>query len=234
VAGELAERIAIKGTKEGLLISVEAAGVWDEIIGELAARIDEQKAFFQGARVAVNLGERALKSAGLFDLRDALAEREVSLWAVLSENAVTVEAARLLGLETNLSDGRAPVKAPAEHEDLTPIDTGVTGGAGVLVKRTLRGGSSVHHPGHVVIIGDVNPGAEIVAGGDVVVWGRLRGTVHAGADGDESAMICALDLAPTQLRIAGYIAIAPNEKRRHPRPEVASVRGGRIVADPWE
>ncbi len=233
MAREVTDRIAIKGIKDSLLVSVEAVGAWDEVIDELAARIDEQAAFFQGARVAVNLGGRAVKSAGLVALRKTLAAREVNLWAVLSESGVTIEAARLLGLETNLSSGRAPAGSPVGYEELTPIDTEVTGSAGVLVKRTLRSGSKVRHPGHVVVIGDVNPGAEIVAGGDVVVWGRLRGTVHAGADGDESAVICALDLAPTQLRIAGHIAVAPNEKRRDPRPEVAFVRAGRIVADPW-
>ncbi|GAB4443404.1 MAG: septum site-determining protein MinC [Anaerolineae bacterium] len=233
MARDLADHIAIKGIKDGLLVSVEPDSPWAEVIGDLAARIDEQAAFFQGARIAVNLGERAVRSTGLFDLRNALAEREVSLWAVLSENAATVEAARLLGLETNLSAGRLQ-DAPPEFEELEPIDTEFTGGAGVLVKRTLRSGSAVRHAGHVVVIGDVNPGAEIVAGGDVVVWGRLRGMVHAGANGDERAVICALDLAPTQLRIASHIAIAPAEKSRNPKPEVAFVRDGRIMAELWE
>lgn len=235
MASDVVDRIAIKGTKDGLLVSVEPGSAWDEVIQELTARIDAQPAFFQGARMVVSVGDRALKSTGLSDLRNALAERDVSLWAVLGDNAATTEAARLLGLETTLNARRVAIGGDGyEYADaLAPIDTEVTGGAGVLVRRTLRSGSVVRHPGHVVVIGDVNPGAEIVAGGDVVVWGRLRGTVHAGADGDESAVICALDLAPTQLRIAGHIAIAPSEKRRHPRPEVASIRDGRIVADSW-
>jgi septum site-determining protein MinC len=66
------------------------------------------------------------------------------------------------------------------------------------------------------------------------VWGKLRGTVHAGARGDESAVVCALYLAPTQLRIAGYITISPEDKRRKPRPEKAMVRNGRIEAVGWE
>jgi len=57
--------------------------------------------------------------------------------------------------------------------------------------------------------------------------------VHAGALGDDEAVICGLDLAPTQLRIAGYIARSPEEKRRKPAPEMASVHEGRIVAVPW-
>jgi septum site-determining protein MinC len=57
--------------------------------------------------------------------------------------------------------------------------------------------------------------------------------VHAGALGDEEAVICALDLAPTQLRIAGHIARSPEDRRRKPVPEVAAVREGQIVAVPW-
>ena len=104
----------------------------------------------------------------------------------------------------------------------------------LLVHRTLRSGQALRHAGHVVLIGDVNPGAEIVAGGDVVVWGKLRGTVHAGAMGDESRVVCALELAPTQLRIGNLVARPPDERRsRRIRPEIAFVSQGRIVAEPW-
>jgi septum site-determining protein MinC len=83
-----------------------------------------------------------------------------------------------------------------------------------------------------VVIGDVNPGSEIIAGGNVVVWGRLRGVVHAGAKGDSAAVVCALDLSPTQLRIADQIAVSP-ERRGGPRPETARIREGRLVAEVW-
>jgi septum site-determining protein MinC len=68
-----------------------------------------------------------------------------------------------------------------------------------------------------------------------VVWGRLRGTVHAGAFGDRSALICALQLAPTQLRIADAYARAPDEGIDGPQvPEVAALRDEVIVVDPWD
>jgi septum site-determining protein MinC len=91
----------------------------------------------------------------------------------------------------------------------------------------------LRHTGHITLIGDVNPGAEIIAGGSVVVWGRLRGLVHAGALGDSSSIICALELRPTQLRIADLIARPPDQ---HPinRPEFARVVAGEIIVDGWE
>ena len=84
-----------------------------------------------------------------------------------------------------------------------------------------------------MIIGDVNPGAEIIAAGDVVVWGRVRGLIHAGALGNETAVICALALTPTQLRIADQIAIPPTTGPDKLQPEKASIRGGQIIAEPW-
>jgi len=86
----------------------------------------------------------------------------------------------------------------------------------------------------VVVIGDVNPGAEIIAGGDVVVWGKLRGLVHAGAYGDREAVVCALEMIPTQLRIADLITVSPAGPRDvEPIPEMASIKDGQIVAESW-
>ncbi|MBK7894707.1 MAG: septum site-determining protein MinC [Anaerolineaceae bacterium] len=108
----------------------------------------------------------------------------------------------------------------AEPETAVANDLPAQGG--LILKETLRSGRSIYHEGHVVVIGDVNPGAEIVASGDVIVWGRLRGLVHAGALGDETAVICALELTPTQLRIADQIAISPDEKRGRAIPRTSS------------
>lgn len=102
---------------------------------------------------------------------------------------------------------------------------------------TLRGGQTLHHDGNVVVVGDVNPGAELVATGDVLVFGRLAGVAHAGAQGDEDARVYALDLDATQLRIATFIAAdAENGSARGgaARAEAALVREGRIVIVPMD
>lgn len=80
----------------------------------------------------------------------------------------------------------------------------------LLLKKTLRSGQSVRYNGNVVILGNVNPGAEIVATGDIIVAGSLRGVAHAGASGDDSAVIAAFSLMPTQLRIAAHVARPPD------------------------
>jgi septum site-determining protein MinC len=94
---------------------------------------------------------------------------------------------------------------------------------------TLRGGQALHHDGNIVIVGDVNPGTELVATGDIVVFGRLLGVAHAGAQGDASAKVYALALDATQLRIASCIAVDEDARRASSEPEMAFVRDGRIA-----
>ena len=132
----------------------------------------------------------------------------------------------MLGLATRLS----PV-AP-EKDVGTPLESSMVSEGALLVQRTLRSGSKISFRGHVTVIGDVNPGAEIIAGGSIVVWGKLRGMVHAGADGDEAAVVCSIDLMPTQLRIAGRIAIPP-KREEDPQPETASIKDNQVIAEPW-
>ena len=103
----------------------------------------------------------------------------------------------------------------------------------MIVRRTLRSGTRLEHPGSIVILGDVHHGAEVIAGGDVIVWGKLQGMVHAGALGNDEAVVCALDLAPTQLRINRYITRSPDDRRRKAQPETGQVKGGRIEVVAW-
>ncbi len=102
-----------------------------------------------------------------------------------------------------------------------------------VVDRTLRSGQLINSAGTVVVLGDVNPGAEVVAGGDVIVVGKLRGLAHAGAEGNEQATIWALELAAKQLRIADKLAVAPDGAAPAEGPERARVKDGQIVIEPW-
>ncbi|MCI0521298.1 MAG: septum site-determining protein MinC [Chloroflexi bacterium] len=214
----------IKGIREGLLVTL-GEGEWEALQAALLKHVDEQSAFLKGARLALEVGARSLRAAELGGLRDALSERGLSLWAVLSESPKTEQNAQALGLATKLHKAVAPAPRPATKKEGEED--------AVLVRRTLRSGASVQFAGHVVVIGDVNPGAEVIAAGNIVVWGRLRGMAHAGAEGDESAIVCALDLAPTQLRIAGKAATAP-QRRGKPQPEMALLKDGQVTAQGWD
>jgi septum site-determining protein MinC len=225
-------RINIKGTSYGLVIKI-GPGDWDSLLTELVSRLGQTPSFFRGGRVALHVGPRQVTHGQLEHIGNLLDSHQMSLWAVISESDETQHSAMALGLETTLASSQTT------HLSNEGIGESILNEYNaILVRRTLRSGQSLGHSGHVVVIGDVNPGAEIIAGGDVVVWGRLRGIVHAGAGGDDSAVVCALALAPMQLRISRYIARSPGGEPDQGRvsaavPEVATVQDGQIVVEPW-
>lgn len=217
--------IQIKGLRDGLLVSLDDAP-WDDQRSALLLQVDTQPAFFHGARLALDVASQVLHVNELVELRDQLSERGISLWAVLSESPTTEHTAQLLGLATRISKPR-----PEENRPLAVEDIGVD--TALFQSRTLRSGTRIEFPGHVVVLGDVNPGAEIVAEGNVIVWGRLRGMVHAGSKGNRKAVICALDLSPTQLRIADEVSAILNPQES-PKPEVARINeDGTLQAELW-
>jgi septum site-determining protein MinC len=218
-------KFEIKGIRDGLLITL-GDGLWSEVSDSLLEQIQARAEFFQGAHLALDVGNYILHAVELSQLRDRLSEKGVNLWAVVSNSPTTEQTAQVLGLATRLSKPKPEPPRRNPSGEVHEADTGI------LVQRTLRSGMKLQYAGHITVIGDVNPGAEIVARGNVIVWGRMRGVVQAGAEGDESAVVCALDLSPTQLRIAGHIATTP-QRRGKPQPEIARLRDGQVVADPW-
>jgi septum site-determining protein MinC len=217
-------QIQIKGIREGLLVTI-GDGDWLEIQRLLLEQIKEKGKFFQGAKLAVDVGNRIVHAGDLSGLRDRLSDFEIALWAILSNSSVTEQTAQDLGMATKIS-------VPIPERKINSLETTIAGDDAIFVQKTVRSGFKIATHAHVVVLGDVNPGGEIIAGGSIVVWGHCRGIVHAGADGNEKAVICALDLAPTQLRIAGLIAVSPKGKGK-PQPEVASIVSGQVVAETW-
>lgn len=218
--------IQIKGIRDGLLLTL-GEGSWPEVEQALIAHLDQQADFLRGARIALDVGNQVLKAADLGHLRSEVSERGITLWAVLSDSPITIQTAQTLGLATRITKPQ-PELTPAR------LDTALHDGEpAVLLRRTLRSGFSVKSPGHIIVIGDVNPGAEVIAGGDILVWGRARGMLHAGAEGNTQSAIYALDLSPTQLRIAEKIFTTP-QRRGKPQPEMAHLSDGQIIARPWE
>jgi septum site-determining protein MinC len=217
--------IQIKGLRDGLLVSL-ADSPWEDQRAALLAQIDGQQSFFQGARVALEVGPQTLKVNELVELRDRLSERNVSLWAVISDSATTEKTAQLLGLATRISKPHPEETHRPEVQDLGDATA-------LFVNRTLRSGARVEFAGHVVVLGDVNPGAEVVAEGSIIIWGRLRGSVHAGAKGNESAVICALDFSPMRLQIA-QDALNTADRSDSSKPLSAFIQNERVVLELWQ
>ncbi|WP_448588010.1 septum site-determining protein MinC [Thermocrinis sp.] len=101
-----------------------------------------------------------------------------------------------------------------------------------VIERHLRSGQKIEHNGDVLVLGNVNRDAQIVATGNIVVMGALRGIAVAGALGDESAVVVALRMEPQQIRIGRKIAILSEEERVSPGyPEIARVEDGAIILE---
>lgn len=106
----------------------------------------------------------------------------------------------------------------------------------LYLRKTIRSGQSISSDGNIVVIGDVNPGAEIIAKGDITVWGILGGIAHAGSEGNNYAKIRALKLNPVQIRIGEVFARRPDtvnlpyiQKSCEYTPEEAFTYKGSIV-----
>ncbi len=102
-----------------------------------------------------------------------------------------------------------------------------------IINKTIRSGQKIEYEGDILILGDVNPDAYIIASGNIIVMGALRGIAHAGANGDENAQIIALKLIPQQLRIAGYYTRSPDEENNNEPdyPERAYVENNQIYIE---
>lgn len=106
----------------------------------------------------------------------------------------------------------------------------------LYLKQTLRSGQTMSYDGNIVLIGDAHPGSELIAKGDITVWGVLGGIAHAGARGNDYASIRALKMNAIQLRISGFYARRPDtinipfiQRTTTFTPEEARVNGKEIA-----
>ncbi len=217
-------RKLLKGSRSGLLMTLEPEFVWLHVLEVLAASLADSPTFFHGSVLSLDTRRRPLEPQEIEELQALLAPYEMTFKEVGSDE---------------LSDPRVLPSGAARavtFSDTTPTlairASDVTNT--LFTRRTIRSGQRLRYESSVVIIGDVNPGAEVIAGGDVVVWGTLRGTVHAGYPGNEEAVVCALALAPVQLRIGTLASRSPEDGGLAPLlAEVASVKNGQIVVESW-
>ena len=105
-----------------------------------------------------------------------------------------------------------------------------------IINRTIRGGEEVMYKGSIVIYGNVNPGAKIIAGGNIDIHGSCRGVIHAGAFGNNETFIIADKLVPLQIRIADFIARSPDDSAENPSKgtEKAMIKNGNIILEPFK
>ena len=210
-------RVKLSGTDYGLLLRLEWDSPLPQLLVELEEYLQQSPKFFAGAQVLLEIGGRPVLQQDMEQLAVVL-----SRYGVMLQGVVPI----LEGLER-----RPP---PSSHTTFVPSPPDVQ----TLVhveQRTVRSGEKVAAEGHLIVVGDVNPGAEVIAGYNIFVWGALRGSAYAGVPDHEEAIITALHFAPIQLRIAGHIARPPEARPNAPgTPELARIDQNAIVVEAWE
>lgn len=191
---------------------------WAEISQHIKQRLHAGERLWQAdTTVHLMTRDRLLDGRQLQEIADSLAEVQLRLERVFTSRRQTAVAAATAGYS---------VEQQSAIAQLNPSNTGSASALAepLYLQTTLRSGADIQHNGTVIILGDLNPGSSVVANGDILVWGRLRGIAHAGAKGNARCLIMALQMEPTQLRIADFVARAPETPPDHQYyPEVAYV-----------
>ncbi len=190
---------------------------WEDLRQQLKRRISGGERFFQPhTPVHLIARDRLLDSQQVQEIDTLLSEAQLPLKRIYTSRRQTAVAASTAGYsveqQTTLGYLGQGQEASSQAMD-EPL----------YIQITLRSGVEVRHRGTVIVLGDANPGSSIVAEGDIFVWGRLRGVVHAGADGNRACRIMALHMQPTQLRIADQVARSPDDSPVQYQPEVAYI-----------
>lgn len=201
--------------------------------------VDENKTVEVQAEIELPAGNVETVE-GIEDIYDEISTEEISE-VIPSENFETTAFGSLAA-----SEGLLPSEEVSKY---ILLDTGNVLPDGVeensvstkslptlYLNQTLRSGQTVNYEGNVLIIGDAHPGSEIVAGGDITVWGILGGIAHAGSNGNVTSKVRALKLNAIQLRIAGLYArrndtlnVPYVQKSDEFTPEEALIEDGKIV-----
>jgi len=190
---------------------------WADLWQQLKQRLDAGERFWQpNTAVYLVARDRLLDGRQVQMIVDVLAETQLRLKRIYTSRRQTAVAAVTAGYSVEQ-------QLPVAHLNQAPAESGQALAEPLYLQTTVRSGVEIRHPGTIAIVGDVNPGGSAIADGDILVWGRLRGLAHAGASGNSRCRIMALQMEPTQLRIANALARAPETPPDPLSPEVAYV-----------
>lgn len=212
------EGILIKGNKEGInaTIYVNKFACFEDMLLMLIKKLSKGKHFYKGTTLILKLDLKLINKKELEILKEALLTKIEIKDIVLEDIEKEIE----------------QVNKKLNEKD-TRTFSGVYEGKTKFIRKTIRGGQSISYQGNIVIIGDINSGAEIYAAGNVIVLGLIKGKVSAGTDGNAKAVIAAFLLQPEILKIANVIAMSPDDIEKPSYPELARIKDGAIIVEPY-
>ncbi|MEM7760579.1 MAG: septum site-determining protein MinC [Cyanobacteria bacterium P01_A01_bin.40] len=220
-------QISLKHDREQMLLilptqaEINSDLPWSETWQELKHLLKTKEQSWQvGTNVCLVAKDRLLDARQLQTIAETLNDVNLSLSTVSTNRRQTAVAAATSGYSVQQQNVAQPLinrRSAAKPEKITSS----TLAEPLYLQSTVRSGVEIRHPGTIVIFGDLNPGGKAIAAGDILVWGRLRGIAHAGAQGNHQCRITALQMEFTQLRIADAVARAPKLRPRRLSPELA-------------
>lgn len=179
------QNVLIKGTKDGLTLHLDDQCSYEELKRELHDKLTEnQRVNKDHPLISVNVttGNRYLTDEQKEELKTLIRQKKNLVVGSIDSNVLTKAEAEQILRENEI----------------------------VSVARIIRSGQVLEVPGDLLLIGDVNPGGKVVAGGNIYVMGALKGIAHAGVNGNSEAIISASVMKPTQLRIDHAISRSPD------------------------
>ncbi|HEX3028352.1 MAG TPA: septum site-determining protein MinC [Clostridia bacterium] len=193
--------VTFKATVNGLIILMHEEDDFESIYSQIEKKVASAGRFFRDASISIKYRGKKLSK-----------EQEDRIMNLM----LSKTGAEIKGIKEDLEEDVKPVARKSEPVDKITMKKfffkGINEGITKFYRGTVRSGQLISFDGNLVVVGDVNPGGEVIATGNVMVMGSLRGMVHAGADGNKEALVVAFNLQPTQLRIADVITRAPDEK----------------------
>lgn len=205
--------VVIKGSKAGMTVILDPSAPFDQLIEDVGIKFKESSKFWGCAQMTLTLEGRDLSPHEEFQIVDAItANSQIDILCLLD-----TDANRISKCEKALT------------ERLMELSTQT----GQFYKGNLGRGDVLEAETSIVVIGDVERGARIVAKGNVIILGLLQGTVHAGAAGNEAAVVVAFEMAPVQIRIGGCSTKAEEKGKRFGKGAMtASVENSGIIVRP--
>ena len=206
--------ILIKGNKDGIntTINMNKFACFDDMLVLLIKKLSKGKHFYKGTTLILRIDLKLVN------------KKEVG---ILKEKLLTQIELKDIVLE----DIEKEIEQVNEKE--VKVFSGVYEGKTKFIRKTVRGGECINYQGNIVIVGDINSGAEVYAAGNVIVLGRIRGKVSAGTNGNIKAVIAAFLLQPELLKIANVIAMSPDDIQKPSYPELARIKDGLIIVEPY-
>ncbi|WP_053364223.1 septum site-determining protein MinC [Bacillus sp. FJAT-27251] len=202
------QNVTIKGTKDGLTLHLDDTCSFDELKKELDRKLSNSSRVQEEDKlltVKVTVGNRYLDAKQQEELKDLIRQKRNLIVEEIETNVLTREEAQQLKSENEV----------------------------VSMARVIRSGQVIEVEGDLLLIGDVNPGGTVKAGGNIFIMGTLKGIAHAGCNGNTEAVIAASVMKPSQLRISEFISRSPDQSEEDGRiMECAYVSGdSQIIVD---